>query len=66
LPPAWIGLRDFLSTRRVARSFRRAGRSGFTAGETPAATRSFCFYNTKAEVDRFIEVVKEIQKFFGV
>src|SRR5450759_1236347 len=26
---------------------------------------SFYFYNTKAEVDRFVEVVKEIQKFFG-
>jgi hypothetical protein len=23
------------------------------------------FYNTKAEVDRFVEVVKEIQTFFG-
>jgi len=41
------------------------GRSGSTAGETPAATRSFYFYNTRAEVDRFIEVVKKIQKFFG-
>jgi len=29
------------------------------------ARASFYFYNTKAEVDRFVEVVKEIQKFFG-
>ena len=35
-------------------------------GGTPATARaSFYFYNTKAEVDRFIEVVREIQKFFG-
>ena len=27
---------------------------------------SFYFYNTHAEVDRFIEVLREIQKFFGV
>ena len=26
---------------------------------------SFYFYNTEAEVDRFIEVLREIQKFFG-
>jgi len=26
---------------------------------------SFYFYNTQAEVDRFIEVLREIQKFFG-
>jgi cysteine desulfurase/selenocysteine lyase len=32
----------------------------------PATARaSFYFYNTKAEVDRFIEVVREIQNFFG-
>ena len=30
------------------------------------ARASFYFYNTRAEVDRFIEVVREIQKFFGV
>jgi selenocysteine lyase/cysteine desulfurase len=29
------------------------------------ARASFYFYNTKAEVDRFVEVVKKIQKFFG-
>jgi selenocysteine lyase/cysteine desulfurase len=28
------------------------------------ARASFYFYNTQAEVDRFVEVVKEIQKFF--
>ncbi len=27
---------------------------------------SFYFYNTRAEVDRFIEVLREIQRFFGV
>ena len=26
---------------------------------------SFYFYNTEAEVDRFVEVLKEIQRFFG-
>jgi selenocysteine lyase/cysteine desulfurase len=30
-----------------------------------AARASFYFYNTKAEVDRFVGVVKEIQKFFA-
>jgi cysteine desulfurase/selenocysteine lyase len=35
-------------------------------GVESTARASFYFYNTKAEVDRFIEVVKEIQKFFGV
>jgi len=29
------------------------------------ARASFYFYNTKAEVDRFVAVVQEIQKFFG-
>lgn len=33
----------------------------------PATARaSFYFYNTRAEVDRFLEVLKEIQKFFAV
>ena len=32
----------------------------------PATARaSFYFYNTKAEVDRFLEVIREIQKFFA-
>jgi len=35
-------------------------------GVPSTARASFYFYNTKAEVDRFIEVVKAIQKFFGV
>ena len=35
-------------------------------GVPSTARASFYFYNTKAEVDRFIEVVKEIQKFYGV
>jgi cysteine desulfurase/selenocysteine lyase len=35
-------------------------------GVPSTARASFYFYNTRAEVDRFIEVVKEIQKFFGV
>ena len=34
-------------------------------GVPSTARASFYFYNPKAEVDRFIEVVKEIQKFFG-
>jgi cysteine desulfurase / selenocysteine lyase len=34
-------------------------------GVASTARASFYFYNTNAEVDRFIEVVKEIQKFFG-
>jgi len=34
-------------------------------GVPSTARASFYFYNTRAEVDRFIEVVREIQKFFG-
>ena len=34
-------------------------------GVESTARASFYFYNTKAEVDRFVEVVKEIQRFFG-
>jgi cysteine desulfurase/selenocysteine lyase len=34
-------------------------------GVPSTARASFYFYNTKAEVDRFIEVVREIQKYFG-
>lgn len=34
-------------------------------GVSSTARASFYFYNTKAEVDRFIDVVKEVQKFFG-
>jgi cysteine desulfurase/selenocysteine lyase len=34
-------------------------------GVPSTARASFYFYNTKEEVNRFIEVVKEIQKFFG-
>ena len=34
-------------------------------GVESTARASFYFYNTKAEVDRFVETVKEIQKFFG-
>ncbi len=34
-------------------------------GVPSTARASFYFYNTPAEVDRFIEVTKEIQKFFG-
>ena len=34
-------------------------------GVESTARASFYFYNTKDEVDRFIDVVKEIQKFFG-
>ncbi|HEY1662947.1 MAG TPA: cysteine desulfurase [Verrucomicrobiae bacterium] len=34
-------------------------------GVESTARASFYFYNTRAEVDRFIEVIGEIQKFFG-
>ena len=34
-------------------------------GVESTARASFYFYNTKVEVDKFVEVVKEIQKFFG-
>lgn len=34
-------------------------------GVESTARASFYFYNAKAEVDRFVEVVKEIQKFFA-
>lgn len=34
-------------------------------GVESTARASFYFYNTKAEVDRFVEVVKEIQRFFA-
>jgi cysteine desulfurase/selenocysteine lyase len=34
-------------------------------GVESTARASFYFYNTKAEVDRFVEAIKEIQKFFG-
>jgi len=33
--------------------------------EELCARASFYFYNTKTEVDVFVDVVKEIQKFFG-
>ncbi|HEX4646275.1 MAG TPA: cysteine desulfurase, partial [Verrucomicrobiae bacterium] len=35
-------------------------------GVPSTARASFYFYNTRDEVDRFTEVVREIQKFFGV
>ena len=34
-------------------------------GVSSTARASFYFYNTREEVDRFIDVVKEIQRFFG-
>jgi cysteine desulfurase/selenocysteine lyase len=34
-------------------------------GIPSTARASFYFYNTRAEVDRFIEVIREVQKFFG-
>jgi len=34
-------------------------------GVESTARASFYFYNTQAEVDRFVEVMREIQKFFG-
>lgn len=34
-------------------------------GVESTARASFYFYNTRAEVERFLEVIREIQKFFG-
>jgi cysteine desulfurase / selenocysteine lyase len=34
-------------------------------GVPSTARASFYFYNTKTEVDRFVEVIRECQKFFG-
>jgi cysteine desulfurase/selenocysteine lyase len=34
-------------------------------GVESTARASFYFYNTTAEIDRFVEVVHEIQRFFG-
>jgi len=34
-------------------------------GVESTARASFYFYNTQAEVDHFVEVIREIQKFFG-
>ena len=34
-------------------------------GVESTARASFYFYNNQAEVDRFVEVIREIQKFFG-
>jgi cysteine desulfurase/selenocysteine lyase len=34
-------------------------------GVESTARASFYFYNTKSEVDRFVDVIREIQKFFG-
>ena len=34
-------------------------------GVESTARASFYFYNTKAEVDAFVDVIREIQKFFG-
>ena len=35
-------------------------------GVESTARASFYFYNTAGEIDRFVEVIREIQKFFGV
>ena len=34
-------------------------------GVGSTARASFYFYNTTDEIDRFVEIVREIQKFFG-
>jgi cysteine desulfurase/selenocysteine lyase len=34
-------------------------------GVESTARASFYFYNTKEEVDRFVEVIREVQKFFA-
>ena len=42
------------------------GKSNSSAGTlSPKAHSSFYFHNTRAEVDRFVEEVKKIQKFFA-
>lgn len=35
-------------------------------GVSSTARASFYFYNTRAEVDRFLDVMREVQRFFGV
>jgi cysteine desulfurase / selenocysteine lyase len=35
-------------------------------GVESTSRASFYFYNTTAEIDRLVEVLKEIQKFFGL
>jgi len=35
-------------------------------GVESTARASFYFYNTTEEIDRFVDVIREIQKFFGV
>ena len=61
--------RHFLSLRMIFHWRRCFFRNGFRLmhrlGVESTARASFYFYNTKAEVDRFVEVVKEIQKFFA-
>jgi len=34
-------------------------------GVESTARASFYFYNTTGEIDRFVEVIREIQMFFG-
>jgi cysteine desulfurase/selenocysteine lyase len=34
-------------------------------GVESTARASFYFYNTRAEVDRFVEVIREVQRFFS-
>jgi cysteine desulfurase/selenocysteine lyase len=34
-------------------------------GVESTARASFYFYNTTQEIDRFVEVLRDIQKFFG-
>lgn len=34
-------------------------------GVESTARASFYFYNTTAEIDRFVEVLREIQRFFA-
>jgi cysteine desulfurase / selenocysteine lyase len=35
-------------------------------GVESTSRASFYFYNTTAEIDRLVEVLREIQKFFGL
>ena len=54
-------MRDFIAARTgtLERGHRGVSFIGFFT------RASFYFYNTNAKADRFVEVIKEIQKFFG-
>jgi cysteine desulfurase/selenocysteine lyase len=74
--PGQLSLEGRSRTRRGDRGGsvggRVAGRASLQPAPDETARRgvhgraSFYFYNTTAEIDRFLEVLGEIQKFFGV